>query len=326
MKENLLENFQNDEVVYMDPRVLGIGSAHVDVFIRVDEEAFEIYALPESRHIERDVFDLMLDLGEKVLPGGCAANTIRGLAHLGVPCAFLSCVGKDRAGRFFLENLKELGIHSEVEVVPGFKTIQLICLIGPTGEKRILYPKQEEPKIEFKKEHFEGIDWVHIDAFQFEIGNDLGKIPEGPKISLNLGNVEIVREYKQKILRFSEDHVDVLFGNEEEVKELTGLAAEEACLELQTKCPLVVMTREAKGCLIASGGKLLEVSGQKAKRVDATGAGDAFASGFIFGMLRRESLQRCGSFGNRLGAAIVEEIGAQLPEKKSAQLLSEFQE
>jgi len=310
------------------PRVLGIGSAHVDVFIKVDQEAFEIYALPESRHVDPDIFELMLDLGEKTLPGGCAANTVRGLAHLGLPCSFLSCVGEDPAGLFFLDNLKELGIRSEVGIIPGFQTIQLICLIGPTGEKRILYPKQEEPQIEFKKEQFEGIDWIHIDAFQFEIGNDLEKAMElsSGKVSFNLGNVEVVQEQRQKILGFLETHADVVFGNEEEMKELTGLPGEEGCLILQKKCPLVVMTREAKGCLIAHGGKLLAVPGQKAKKVDATGAGDLFASGFIFGLLQGKSLENCGLFGNLLGAAIVEMIGAELSEKKWRQLRLDLEE
>jgi sugar/nucleoside kinase (ribokinase family) len=143
------------------------------------------------------------------------------------------------------------------------------------------------------------------------------------KVSFNLGNVEVIQGHRQKILKFLEAHVDVVFGNEEELRELTGMPAEEGCLALQKKCPLVVMTREAKGCLIAQGGKLLAVPGQQAKKVDATGAGDVFASGFIFGLLQGKSLENCGLFGNLLGAAIVEVIGADLSEvseKKKEQL------
>jgi len=310
-----------------DPSILGIGSAHIDLFIQVNDAVFSHYASQKSRHIDLDDFLSLIRLESPiVLPGGSAANTIRGLAHLGEKCAFLSCVGDDQEGAFFLDNLEKLGIHSHVSVVAGFSTIQLICMINSDGEKRIIYPKQQEPRISFKKSHFENVELTHIDSFQFEIGNDLEKAMELShcKISFNLGNRETAEKYREKILLFLRKHADIVFGNEEEIEALTGLPSERGCMRLQQLGLIAVMTRGKKGCFIAHENGCLSVPGYPAKMVDATGAGDLFASGFLFGYLRGRPLVRCAAMGNLLGAAIVEVIGTEIPESKWESLRREL--
>jgi len=310
------------------PQILGIGSSHIDLYLQVDESTFAQFAPPKSRVLDRNSFeDLKKDLVKRC-PGGCAANTIRVLAQLGERCAFLSCVGNDKAGSFFLENLKELQIHSHVSVLPDFTTIQLICLVNPKGEKRILYPDIKEPATSFKEAYFQGIDWTHIDSFQFEIGNDLEKAMAftSSPVSFNLGNAEIAAEYRDPILSFLEKRVDLLFGNEEEIQSLTQLSSEDGCLRLQEICPIVVMTRGNKGCLIVSKNGLISLPALPIKAIDSTGAGDFFAGGFLFGYRRGYSLKQCGILGNLLGSAVCEVLGTELPEKKWMELRIASQE
>ncbi len=300
-------------------KVIGIGSAHIDLFLKVDKETFDSFSSLKSRYLSTEEFDrLSRQKGIMALPGGCAANTIRGLAHLGLPTAFLSCVGNDLEGDLFLSNLRKLGIRSEVTARADFSTIRLLCLIGVDGEKRILYPDQAEPRTTFNKNQFLDVDWVHIDAFQFEIGNALEKAMEFARCStsFNLGNSQVAAEYKEKILAFLEQHAEIVFGNEEEIASVTGLGGEAGCKKLQAICPIVAMTRGSKGCLIASENGIFTVPAFPAKRIDSTGAGDYFASGFLFGYMHGFPLIRCAEIGNRLGSALIEVLGTELPEEK----------
>ncbi len=297
--------------------VLGIGSAHIDLFLKVDKKTFESFKSSRSRHLRLEDFNRFAKTkGIQILPGGCAANTIRGLSHLGRSCAFLSCVGRDPEGELFLANLKKLKIRSEVSVKPGFSTIRLLCLVGPEGEKRILYPNQTEPPTVFTPTHFKDAGWIHVDAFQFEVGNDLDQAMKlaGCRASFNLGNAEIAAEYREKILSFLKSHAEIVFGNESEFQALTGLSGEEGRLKLQEICPIAVMTRGPKGCLIVSRKQVFSQSGLPVKMVDATGAGDYFASGFLYGYLNHFPLKRCAEIANLVGSALVEGLGTELPE------------
>ncbi|RMG78189.1 MAG: hypothetical protein D6707_10225 [Bacteroidetes bacterium] len=106
--------------------------------------------------------------------------------------------------------------------------------------------------------------------------------------------------------------MDVMFANEDEARTLTGAEPEDALHILSGKTELSVVKLGAHGSLVKQGNRFEKIAPRKAKAVDTTGAGDIFASGFIFGLTRYNDLQKAGEIGSVLGGKVVEVIGAKL--------------
>ena len=169
-------------------------------------------------------------------------------------------------------------------------------------------------------------DWVHIENWHLRESTTVKRTLQLAKelkipVSLNLFSVRSVQNCKEILLNLIPSYVDVLFGNEEEICALTGLKPQESCLMLQNLYPLVVATLGSNGCLIAHQGRAIQVPTFSTQVVDTTGAGDFFAAGFIYGILNHYPVDTCGLIGNRLGSAIIEVIGASLPQEKWDEVL-----
>lgn len=307
--------------------VLGIGSACIDLLVPVSEEFLK--QVPGEKGGAQSIeFEALNDIIYKskqepyIATGGSSANTIKGLANLNVKCSFLSTIGEDKLGNHYSQYMQNIG------VVPLFyrshlPTARVLCLVTPDGQRTMRFFAGSNAEM---KEHILHPDYlkkvklVHIDSYCLRNGNlvkramELAKM-QGAKISLDLSSFEIVRQYKETIKELLRDYVDIVFANEDETKEFTGLPPHEGCIELQKICPIVVVLMGKKGCLAGQHGKMIASPAYPAQVIDTTGSGDLFASGFLYGLLQGHSLEDCAQLGNRLGGAITEVIGADLPQE-----------
>ena len=266
----------------------------------------------------------------KTLAGGSVANTIRGLAHgLGVSTALVGVRGVDDRGEMFAGNMAHAGVDlTRLRTVPGL-TAQCACLVDAEGNRTMRPCFLNSVRLEAQdltREDFRGAKWVVLNGYGFygedllETAVDLCK-KEGVKISMDLASFEVVRNYRPTLMRLLESgKVDLVFANEDEAREL--IKAEdnpcpETCLNFLSKyCERAVVMLGAKGCIARHGEETVRVSAiRETTMVDTTGAGDLFASGFLYGVLNNLLLEECCTMGCCTGGAVVRGLGGEVSEE-----------
>lgn len=315
---------QGEEAPY---RVVGIGSAVMDLLIHVEDSFLEEHVEGKKGGcsiIEEGEFQRILHSFKgtpKIVPGGSGANTIKGLSLLGESCAYYTDLGEDMYGEHFIRNLKNTGVVEKANSHPDFITMKLLSMITPDGQRtmRVICPKVNatlDPEL-FHKD----LKLIYLEGYQFRTSDYVQQTVEIAKensipIAMDLSSFEVVQQCKEEILKTLARHVAIVFANEDEVQMLTGLSPEEGCVQLQTICPLVIMMRGEKGCAVVHEGHMRSFPAFPAKVVDTTGAGDLFISGFLYAYLQKYPLEICAKLGNRLGNAAVEIVGAELSKEQ----------
>jgi sugar/nucleoside kinase (ribokinase family) len=133
----------------------------------------------------------------------------------------------------------------------------------------------------------------------------------GRKVSLTLSDSFCVERHRDAFRELVENHVDILFANEDEIKSLYQVEQfDDVIPVLKDKCEIVAITRSEKGSVIVRGEQITEVKAEPvSKVVDTTGAGDAYAAGFLFGYTEGMSMAQCGKLGSIAAAEVISHIG-----------------
>lgn len=140
-------------------------------------------------------------------------------------------------------------------------------------------------------------------------------------MSFDLAAYGIVREYRDEIREYLNKHVDIVFANELEAAEFSGSNDPDVMLDtLAQLCPVAAVKLGALGSFVRMNGRTVRVAPESANPVDATGAGDLWQAGFLFGWLHHAAPEICGRIGSILGAAAVSHFGARLPEDRWREL------
>lgn len=281
--------------------VIGIGALNFDRLYRVPRAAGPG---EELRVLERFTGG-----------GGSAANTIVGLARLGVKTGFIGVVGEDREGELLLEELRRERVDTEgVTRIKG-RTGEIIGVVDNRGE-RILYAYpgvNDSLEIDASKLEYAGkARFLHLSSFvgepSYHAQKNLLKLRN--KISFSPGTLYArkgIAELKAVIKRS-----EVVFLNREELRLLTGEELKPGVKKLlEAGAKAVAVTLGEKGCYIASTELEETVPGYPVKVVDTTGAGDAFAAGFLYGMLQDLEPPECGKLGNKLASLCIAAMGAR---------------
>ncbi len=308
--------------------VLGIGAACIDLLIQVNDDFVRLVSnekggeqLIDFEGLNKIVQDSGVE--PKVAIGGSCANAIKGLASLGMRCALLSQIGSDHSGNYIEQYMRKKG------VIPLFSTSNqptalTLCLITPDGQRTMRFFEGCSREMSEKcvsLADVKGVKIVHMEAYCLRNQFLIEKVAHIAKemhvqVSLDLSSFEIVHQYHQRINQLLTQYVDIAFANQDEIKALTGLSPYEGCWQLQKMCPIAVVLMGEEGCLIGCQGKVFKNPAFPTQVVDTTGAGDLFASGFLYGYLQGFSLKECASLGNLLGSCAVEVMGADIPEEK----------
>jgi len=309
-------------------KVLGMGNALVDIITRIDDDkilkgfglprgSMTLVDLDTSNYIHSET----AGMSKSKASGGSAANTIHGLAHLGIETGFIGKVGNDDMGKFFKKDMQ----------VNKIKPI-LFRSMNETGRAMALISKDSErtfatylgAAVDLSTEDigqgiFKGYDYFYIEGYlvqdkeMFEKALRLATV-EGLKICLDLASYNIVADNVEFFKSMISEYVDILFANEEEIRSLTGKSPEEGAGEISEICPLVVIKLGAEGsfCICKEG--MVRIGVRPSNAIDTTGAGDLFAAGFIYGHMKGLSAEICGKMGAILAGRIIELIGAKMDE------------
>ncbi|CAL5373220.1 unnamed protein product [Camellia sinensis] len=321
----LMPNKDENEV----PLILGLQpSALVDHLARVDSSLLDHIpgerggsspvAIEELENILSEVKTRFLpsitDLDRiKTIAGGSVANTIRGLASgFGIKCGIIGACGNDEQGQLFVHNMTCNDVNLSRLMTKTGPTAQCVCLVDSLGNRTMRPCLSNAVRLqadELTKETFRGSKWI---AKQ-----------EGVYVSLDLASFEMVRDFRAPLLKLLESgDVDLCFANEDEATEVVrgnlDTGPEAALGYLAKHCQWAVVTLGSSGCIAKHGKEIVRVAAiGDGKASDATGAGDLFASGFLYGLVKGLSLEDCCVMGCCSGGSVIRSLGGEVsPENR----------
>lgn len=310
--------------------VLGVGNAIVDVLVPVEESFLEAHGLTKGsmRLIEegqaRSLYSL---LGSGVeMSGGSAANTMAGLSFLGGTAGFLGVVRQDQLGEVFAHDISASGvIFSSVPRMHGPATGRCLVLVTPDGERTMstfLGASATLTPEDIIEDTIDACGVLYLEGYLFDppeakkaFFKALLRARYGEKtVALSLSDTFCVERHRADFLDLIEGGVDLLFGNEAELKALFEVSStEEAVRAVAGKCRLCVLTRSAQGALLIRENETLSVSAVPVDEVvDTTGAGDLYAAGFLRAWTQGRDLATCGHEGAKAASRILTQLGARL--------------
>lgn len=311
--------------------ILGIGSTLVDILSQVpNEQVLNEFNLPKGSmtyvNIDKsvEISELMAkQYGSQRAAGDSAANTMSGLARLGIPSGFLTKMGKDEMGDFFTHEMTRTGVKM-LALKSDTPTGRVIAMVTPDGERTFatcLGASIELCADDIKPELFEGWDIFYIEGYLVANPDMLRKAirtakEKGLKIAIDLASYNVVEESRDFLLELVDNYVDIVFANEQESFALTGMEPEAALHYLAERCEIAVVKVGAKGAFVQRGNEIVTIPPMQANVVDTTGAGDMWAAGFLAGLVEEEPLQKCGMMGAIVAKNIIEVIGAKMDENR----------
>jgi ribokinase len=298
----------------------------------------------------------ILDDGEAVVddalssPGGSAANTIYGLTRLGVPTGFIGAIGNDAEGRLMLQDFEQVGVDvAGIRIKPGTRTGSVLCLSDSLGKRSLYVVPGANDRLtadDIDLDYVNQAKVLHISSFagdrQLPVLRELvGEVDLSVDISFTPGALFAARgiEALQPIL----GRTRLLFVNRDELRQLTGqdvIPGAETCL--RQGCRIVVVTLGKGVVLELPGGERVSAvayikdaeyeyivehsTPDIAAEADTTGAGDAFASGFLYGLLNDKGLDVCGRLGDITARFAIGAVGARQGLPTSDQLWQRYDE
>jgi len=310
--------------------VLGIGNAIVDVIARTEDDFLVKHGMSKGAMTlidEPRAEAIYASMGPAVeISGGSAANTIAGVASFGARAAFIGKVKNDALGKAFAHDIRATGVAFETPAAPeGPSTARSYILVTPDGERTMntyLGAAQNLTPADVDEKQIAASRWIYLEGYLWdpppakEAFRKAADIAHGAnrKVALTLSDAFCVDRYRDEFLALMRcGAVDLVFANESELKSLYQTADfDTAVTALRDDVKLAAVTRSEKGCVVISRGSHESVSAAPIDRfVDATGAGDLFAAGFLTGLARDQDYRNCARLGAIAAAEVIQHLGAR---------------
>lgn len=309
--------------------IVGIGNAIVDVLSKTEDSFLTTHQLNKGSMtlIEEDQAEALYQkMGPgTAVSGGSAANTIAAFAAMGGKAGFIGKVSNDQLGTVFRHDICATGVSFDTATLEdGPSTARCLILITPDAQRTMctflgacvwLAPSDLDEAMISQA----GITYLEgylfdrpraKQAFQraCEVAHAAGK-----KVALSLSDSFCVERHRDEFLDLVENHIDILFANEDEIKALYQVdTLEEAIYHVRQHCELAALTQSAKGSVIVTEKETIQIDAAPVdKVVDTTGAGDMYAAGFLFGLTRDMPLAECGRLASLAAAEVISHVGAR---------------
>jgi sugar/nucleoside kinase (ribokinase family) len=317
--------------------VLAIGNAIVDVISRVDDAFLVANGLSRGamRLIdEGEALSLYDRAGPAVeISGGSAANTVAGIASLGGQAGFIGKVRNDQLGEVFAHDLKAAGVAFAFRpATEGPSTARCLIFVSPDGERTMntfLGVSSLLDDADVDEGQIAGAGIIYLEGYLFDRPQAKAAFQKaaaharkhGRTVALTLSDAFCVDRHRADFMRLIREEVDILFANEAEIRALYEVGTfDDALQHVRDDCGVAALTRSGAGSVIVSGAEVHVVEAVKVPRVvDTTGAGDLFASGFLYGYAAGKPLAHCARLGSLAAAEIISHVGAR-PETSLAAL------
>ncbi|RQV98496.1 MAG: adenosine kinase [Calditrichaeota bacterium] len=310
--------------------VIGIGNPLMDTITHVDFNVVsELGAVPGSMNLvdEKMLLKVISVISDSVeTPGGSCANTMRGLAWLldedkdfSRP-VYAGAVGKDALSKRLSSGLENIGVEPALSFKSEIQTGVSIILVTPDNERTMftfLGACREYSKDDFPVEILEKKPvWLHIAGYMWDTDSQKNAVKYAveealkrhTKISFDLADPFVVERYREEFAEWLPGKIDLLFANRTELSFLTGIEGnDEDILEKAGKYGETIVMKVGKnGCWVSRRGYSIHFPCVDiAPPSDTTGAGDSFAAGFLYGIVKGETFHDCADIANRIASGIV---------------------
>ena len=322
--------------------VIGIGNAIIDVIASIEDDDLQSLEVEKGimQLVERERSEFLLAQQARrgkarLVPGGSVANTLAGIGRLGLKTAFIGRVADDELGQAYARDTEAEGTSFVNAPVAGGKlpTSRSIIFVTPDGERSMntylgisanLGPDDVDEAV------FAGNKWLFLEGYLFD--KPAGKAAflaaanachrAGGQAGIALSDPFCVDRHRDDFRKLVSQSMDYVIGNVHEWESLYQTNIDEALRLATTDCDTVICTRSGDPALLFRRGKRVEVPVHRVTPVDATGAGDQFAAGFLFGLATGRDLETCAKIGCLCAGEVIAHIGPR-PEADMPALLRE---
>lgn len=310
-------------------KILGIGNALVDILLNINnDDILAQNGLDKGGMVmidanrKREIHERIKNMQQSCATGGSTSNTIHGLARLGAPAGYIGKVGPDAMGQFFRDEMKRFNVTPHLiqsTEDTGIATTFISADAERTfatylGAAATMSPEELNPEI------IAQYDCIHVEGYLIFNHDLILRVcqiakEKGLQISMDMASYNIIEANYDFVKMLLTNYVDIIFANEEEAKAFTGKEGVDALNVLSEYCPIAIVKIGKDGSLIKMNGEITTIEPVDAVRRDTTGAGDIYASGFLYGLLNGYSAQKAGDLASFLSAKMIEYIGAKLPDE-----------
>lgn len=307
--------------------ILGIGNALTDILaILPDDSLLDTYHLPKGsmQHVDMEtgdkIWDALKQYGVKYVPGGSAANTVTCTAIFGMTSGYIGKIGNDELGNLFKSTMEQYGVRTTMLYGTKASGRCMAFITGANAERTFadyMGAALEMGPEDLKPEYFQGYDYFHVEGYLVQNQELISKAVQMAKeagciISIDMASYNVVESNYAFLHNLVDNYVDIVFANETEARAFTKKEPREALDELATRCRIAVVKVGKDGSWVKSGDEAHYIPVWPAATIDATGAGDTYAAGFLYAHSLGMPLKVCGEVGSIIAAKVVEVVGTKI--------------
>jgi len=307
--------------------VTAIGNAIVDVLARAEDALLAEYKLPKGGMslIDAAAAERLYEaMGPAVeASGGSAANTVAGMAGLGGRAAFIGKVADDQLGDVFTHDIRAVGVtYDTPRLSDGLTTARCLIFVTPDAQRTMqtyLGAASQLGPEDLNMAYIASSNVVYLEGYLWDLPRAKKAMRDaaltakaaGVKVSLTLSDAFCVARFRDEFLELVEHHVDILFANESEILSLyQAQNFDDALQHVRGHTEIAALTRSEKGSVVVNGGEVHVIDAVKGVHVvDTTGAGDAYAAGFLYAYTQGRDLGTCGRLGGVMAAEVISHYG-----------------
>jgi fructokinase len=314
----------------MSKKILGIGNAIVDVFVKVDDKFLLKNSLTKGsmKLFEKSEFEKLKSSIkiEKIEAGGSVANTMAGIAYLKGNSSFIGKVNSDEFGKIYKKSLERINVDFPyIDKNENLATGASIIFITPDSERTMctyLGISSKLSKTDIDENHIKDYDIIFLEGYLWDkgISEEMFKHviniakKNSIEVAMSLSDIFCVSRHREDFFKLLLNDLNLLIGNEKEINELMSRKnLLDSIKEISKLNKLVIITKSENGSLAVLGNKIINCESVKVEKIlDLTGAGDLFASGFLKEYLNQSDIKECLQAGSKLAAKIIQKVGARL--------------